>query len=177
MSTEPPSASPKAIKLTWAQRMKTVLITCNVFGASNISAVVDPQNLSRLTVSMTGTSVDYDTPTHFHEVFELYASIDPNAVLVHSSGRNVYIRVSKRGTGTAAFWPRLLHDAADQKRRKNISVDWTLWKDEDDIAEEAEEEEFAAIGPLKAFTMSNGVNVNGGGDPDVVAKLLNNSEQ
>eukprot|EP00388_Colpodella_angusta_P032377 GDKK01026368.1.p1 GENE.GDKK01026368.1~~GDKK01026368.1.p1 ORF type:complete len:143 (-),score=21.98 GDKK01026368.1:57-485(-) len=133
-----------------------------------------PMNHGKLVVSMRGTSADCEVPTQFQEIFELYASIDPTTVFVHSSGRNVYIRISKRGsTAAAAFWPRLLQDAADQKRRKNISVDWTLWKDEEDIAEEAEEEEFAAIGPLKAFTMSNGVNVNGGGDPDVVAKMLN----
>ena len=181
---------PLSIKLTWAQRMRTLLLTCAVVDATDVEAVVsdfatNSERPSTVVIRMRGPSPDGAMApegggplmVQYEETLTFYDAIDPSKVFVHAAGRNVYIRLTKhKGDGGGSggfFWPRLLKDGADQKRRRNITVDWGLWKDEDDIAEEAEEEEFASIGAFRAFTMSNGVNVNGGGDPNIVAKMLN----
>lgn len=192
-STATPAAAvgkkPLAIQMTWAQRVRTILLTCSVMDASDVNVFVNPNNPRIVNITLMapptmnaapliGAADAKDTTAAlnaYEENLEMFEAINPSTVMIHITGRNVYIRLTKANNAgsSAAFWPRLLKDSAEQKRKRHISVDWGLWKDEEDIAEEAEEEEFASIGPLRAFTMSNGVNVNGGGDPDVVARLLN----
>lgn len=186
------ATSPLHPKMVWAQRLHSVLITCSSLSAQNLKVVVDdgshqatatgdkaPKTASVLTITYDAPpeSGDSDSLISYSAIIPLYEPILADSTVAYQTDRSVYVRLTKTRdvTGSSSFWLRLLNDKEEQKRRaKFIGVDWGNWKDEDDLKDEQDEEEFSNIGKglNKSFVMSNGVNVNGGGDPRVVSEML-----
>ena len=178
-------------KMVWAQRLHTVLITCSSLNAQDLKVLLDDglpptEQEDPKTKTAKTLTISYNAPPEsgdetelisFSAVIPLFEPIIAASTVAYQTDRSVYVRLTKARdvTGSSSFWPRLLESKDEQKcRAKYIGVDWGNWKDEDDLKDEKEEEEFANIGKglNKSFVMSNGVNVNGGGDPRVVSEML-----
>lgn len=170
--------TPVPTPVAWAQRPQWILLTVAVaeIDASSVVVALGGPNGRHLTISLRQrAAANNSAPRAYTETLELFADVDP---LLGSStgsrfavlGRSLQVRLRRRVRGE--YWPRL---TADTTTRRNVLVDWGMWRDEEDVKAAEEEEEaagFAKDAGQRAYTLSDGqMTVGGGGDPLEVAKL------
>eukprot|EP00758_Cryptobia_borreli_P003020 Tbor_TRINITY_DN3460_c0_g1::TRINITY_DN3460_c0_g1_i1::g.3795::m.3795/K15730/PTGES3; cytosolic prostaglandin-E synthase len=169
------------VRLSWAQRLHTVLIVVDVIKPTNVKIeFLDSEGKSasdaaeRLRISYSTISTEEVAERQFSEEILLFQSVTVPKSNVHVTERCIYIRLAKVDAGS--FWTRIYQNKEEHKRKaKHVTVNWSLWKDEDELIEEKEEEEFSNVPIINAFKMSNGVSMHGGGDPNVIANMLRNA--
>lgn len=149
--------------IQWYQRLWTV------------SIVVDAIDPSEVTVELQGDIISIKFASgekSFAQTIPLFSCINREMSGYQATNREIQITLRKIAPENApqrpAFWPRLTKDS--KKKQSNIKVHWSSWKDEEDLVHEAESAE-AKSGMAHLLRMSNGTSINGGGDPDVIAKM------
>jgi hypothetical protein len=140
------SSSNVAVK--WAQRADKLFITIEVTDATDVNAKFDEK-----TVEVTGNGkhkVGATSPAPFSVKLNLLHEIDPAQSGHKVSGMAIQVLATKKDT-TAEWWAKLTEEAP--KTIKWLSVDWALWKDEDDT----EEKNLGAYGDTGNFGMGGGM--------------------
>ena len=150
-----------ACPIQWSQRMWTVSILVDALDPSDVAV-----DLSDDALSIQYTSHD----RQFKESFQLFEAIDRAASGFQVTSRELQIvlrKVRKDAAARPTFWSRL---TKTEKKLPNVKVNWSSWKEEDELVDEAESSE-AGSGLAHLMRMSNGTTINGGGDPEVIAKM------
>jgi len=107
----------------WAQRADKITVSIQLSDVQDEKIDVTEDNLT-----FTGKSggKDYATTIEFKD------KVDPNKQKIEKKGREVFCELMKMEQGP--FWSALVKD---KKKYKNIKVDFSRWKDEDDTDDEA----------------------------------------
>ena len=156
--------------ISWAQRPHCVFLVVEAQVAKKEDVSVEFSSTSvgiRYTAPTCGTAGPSSLAVH-EEKLELFDAINPAECGWHLvPGRFVQVYLKRASKGS--YWPRL---TKGDKKLRNVSVNWSLWRDEDEVAEEDEDKaarEFSQ--QCNPYTMGNGLTIGGGGDPREVAKL------
>lgn len=125
----------------WAQRKDKLFITVEVKDATKVNV-----DFQEKTITVTGTGINKVSQTDasdFKTVLNLAGEIDPTKSTFHTTGFSIQVCAIKKEVSDE-HWPKLTVEAA--KTLKNwLSVDWALWKDEDE-EKEGEKVDFGGYG-------------------------------
>lgn len=146
----------------WAQRPKFIYLTYLVAEPQDVVVRIGAK-IIEVSYSSGNSSVS--------DLLQLHDEINPEESHFAVKVRTIQIKLRRKEEEGGHFWPRLLAGSA---KRGNLSVDWNLWKDEDEIKLQEEDEEMTrdfAKGLRSSFVTESGVTVGGGGDPVEVARV------
>lgn len=108
----------------WAQRNNLVFFTISVEDCKDPVIKLEPSSLYFRGVSGGGEKKDYELTV------ELYGEIDPATSTHTVLGREIEFVLKKTKDG---FWPRLTKSSS---KHHWLKVNFSKWKDEDDVSEE-----------------------------------------
>lgn len=116
--------------MKWAERKDKLFITVEASNAADVKV-----NFTENTISLTGTGITAKSPeAHPIQVnLTLIKAIKPDESSFHVTGPTVQILCIKAESG---YWEKLVSEP-NSKTKNWLSVDWNLWKDEDE--EQADE--------------------------------------
>eukprot|EP00759_Apiculatamorpha_spiralis_P043984 PhF_6_TR41116/c0_g1_i1/m.62274 len=156
-------------QVQWAQRRNYVLIWCPSPEPSNVVVNLNPPDSKTLTLSWTSKGAVARDFT-----FRLYDEFAPAPESTYRvAGMGIQIRLKKKSEGQP-FWPRFTQDKV---KLAHLSVYWSLWKDEDEVKTEEEDDELKNFGCPSPFVIEDGITIGGGGDPDKIAALMAQAQQ
>eukprot|EP00756_Hemistasia_phaeocysticola_P010362 Hpha_TRINITY_DN15011_c1_g5::TRINITY_DN15011_c1_g5_i1::g.126331::m.126331 len=169
---------PLLAPVVWAERPDVVLITIA------LQDVADPKiNTTATTLDFTGTSGDKEYTLHL----DLKGEITPEESSQAVRPRQIELKLKKKEEGP--YWEGLT-----KGKMANVKIDWSKWKDEDEVAGGDDFGDFGMGGGLGGMGAGmpgmgmpgmpgmgggipgmgdlGGMNLGGGGDPEEIARMM-----
>merc|ERR1719238_305566 len=128
--------SDKIANIKWAQRKNLILLKIDVNGATSEDIQLTADNLSISVTAPSGEIFKFKT--------DLFAEAVPESLQTKIDSRYVSVSFQKKDE-EADFWPRI---TKVKRKFHNISIDWALWKDEDESEDEEEDLGMGGMGGM-----------------------------
>ena len=118
--------------ISWSQRRDTISLSVGVLDAVNVAinttaAPGAAEGAQSLVLSMASSSGEKEV---YMCALRLFGPIEPGLSTQEVKPRGVDITLVKKAGQETWFWPRL---TAEKTKNANITINWALWKDEDDL--------------------------------------------